>query len=328
MIDESFRLLPEQASTMAWQVDTLFCCLCVFSALLSGGVAGCILYFGVKYRRRPGQIPEATRGNIRAELTWTLTPLLIAFALFGWGAEIFVTQRTAPSNAMDIYVVGRQWMWKIQHPEGRQEINELHVPLGRPVRLVMTSMDVIHDFFIPAFRNKQDVLPGSYSYIWFEASKLGDYHFFCSQYCGTDHAKMIGVVHVMDPAKYAEWLNNPGGTADLPHAAAGERLFQKFACAACHSTRAPSLAGLYGRKVTLRNGSTVLADDNYLRESILNPAVKQVATYPSIMPTFKGQLSEDQLIDLIEYIKSLANATQPPQNQPSQPTEPNAKDKP
>jgi cytochrome c oxidase subunit 2 len=314
MIDDSFRFLPERASTMAGQVDMLFYCLCAFSALLSGGVAGCILYFGVKYRRRAGRVPEPTRGSVPAELAWTLTPMVIAFGLFGWGAELFVAQRTVPANAMDIYVVGRQWMWKIQHPEGRQEINELHVPLGRPIRLVMTSMDVIHDFFIPAFRNKQDVLPGSYSVIWFEASKLGDYHFFCSQYCGTNHAQMVGVVHVIEPAKYAEWLNNPGAGAELSRAAAGERLFQKFACASCHSTRAPSLAGLYGKKVTLRDGSTVLADDNYLRESILNPAAKQVSSFPSIMPTFKGQLNEEQLIDLIEYIKSLANATLPQSN--------------
>ncbi len=208
---------------------------------------------------------------------------------------------------MEIYVVGRQWMWKIQHPEGRMEINELHVPLGRPVKLIMTSMDVIHDFYVPAFRNKQDVLPGAYTYEWFEPSKVGDYHFFCSQYWRErDHSKMTGWVHVMEPAKYAEWLN--GNAGDLPRAVAGERLFSKFACATCHASRAPSLAGLYGSKVKLVDGAVVLADDNYLRESILSPGAKVVGNYPPIMPTFKGQLSEEQLIDLIEYIKSLRNA--------------------
>jgi len=306
MVDESFRFLPERASSLAGDVDLLFYCLCGFSGVLSIGVAALILYFGIKYRRRPGMLPSATRGNLRAELLWTIAPLLLSFLFFGWAGKIFVEQRTPPSNAMDVYVVGRQWMWKLQHPEGRMEIDELHLPVGQPVRLVMTSMDVIHDFFIPAFRTKQDVLPGSYSYEWFQPTKVGDYHFFCSQYCGTDHAKMIGVVHVMEPAKYAEWLNGSG--QDTPAAVAGERLFQKFACASCHASRAPSLAGLYGSTVKLQDGSSVTADGNYIRESILAPNAKVTAGYSSIMPTFKGQLTEEEVIDLIEYIKTLRNA--------------------
>ena len=309
MNPENFRFIPERASSIAGEVDLLFWCLVAFSGVLIVGIAGFILYFAIRYRRKPGRVAEAERGGSRLELIWTVTPLVISLCLFGWGAKVYVKQFTPPPNAMDVYVVGRQWMWKIQHPEGRQEINELHIPLGRPIRLVMTSMDVIHDFYVPAFRTKMDVLPGRYTQEWFTPTQTGTYHIFCSQYCGTNHSKMIGWVYVMEPAKYAEWLN--AGVSGVTAAEAGAVLFQKYACASCHGTRAPTLAGLYGRKVKLQDGSEVTADDNYLRDSILNPGNRVVAGYPTIMPTFKGLLNEEQLMQLIEYIKSLRGAVQP-----------------
>jgi cytochrome c oxidase subunit 2 len=228
--------------------------------------------------------------------------------MFAWGAKVYVNLERPPADAMVINVVGKQWMWKLQHPEGVREINTLHIPVGRPIKLVMTSQDVIHSFFVPAFRTKQDVLPGRYTTSWFEAKQKGRFHIFCAEYCGTDHSKMIGEVVAMEPAEYQAWL--AGTVSDVPPAVAGEKLFYSYNCQTCHGQRAPTLAGLYNRRVRLADGSTVLADDNYIRESILNPAAKIVAGYPgSLMPTYQGQLTEDQLLELIAYIKSLNTAS-------------------
>jgi len=309
-MDTSFHVFPEQASTLASQVDALYFFLLAICGSLSLLVAALIIYFAIKYRMRTGaERGAAIAGSLRLEMFWTLAPLAIAMVMFGWGARTYVTGHQAPDDAMEIYIVGKQWMWKIQHPEGRQEINELHVPLGRNVKLTMISQDVIHSFFIPAFRVKQDVLPGRYTMEWFQATKLGEYHLFCSQYCGTDHSRMIGRVIVMEPAKYAEWLT--GRVPDETAADAGLRLFHKYRCDTCHGVRAPSLAGVYGSRVKLQDGRTVLADDDYIRESILDPNAKVVAGFPSIMPTFRGQLTEDELVQLIEYIKSLRTNARP-----------------
>ena len=311
MNPESFRFVPEQASSVASEVDLLYYCLIAFSGVLILGIGGCILYFSVRYRRKPGEIPTPApvRGALRLELIWTMTPLVIALGLFGWSASIFVKEQTPPPDAMDVYVVGKQWMWKIQHPEGKREINELHLPLGRPVRLILTSMDVIHDFYVPAFRTKKDALPGTYTQEWFTPTKVGQYHFFCSQYCGTEHSRMIGWVYVMEPARYAEWLSS--NTPDVPVAEAGAAVFHKFACDTCHSQRGPTLAGVYRSKVKLSDGTEVIADDNYLRNSILQPSAQLVAGYTTLMPAYKGILSEEQVIQLVEYIKSLRDAKQP-----------------
>jgi len=234
-------------------------------------------------------------------------------AMFGWGAVVYVDYRHAPQDTLDIYVIGKQWMWKAQQPNGLREINELHVPVGRNVRLIMASEDVIHDFFVPAFRVKMDVVPGHYNTMWFRPTKPGRYHFFCSQYCGTNHALMGGWVTVMEPSEYAAWLSGSSGQGDP--VVAGEKLFVERACSTCHfpdgTGRAPSLNGLYGSKVSLADGSTVAADDAYIRESILQPNAKIVARYQPLMPTYQGQLTEEQILALIAYIKSLQSQPAP-----------------
>jgi cytochrome c oxidase subunit 2 len=307
-----FRIFPEHASHLSWQVDTLF----LFEVLISGFfvtlIAGLVIYFSLKYRRRSEfEIPPYTRPNPLLELTYIVIPFGLMMIMYVWGGYVFINAKRPPANAMQINVVGKQWMWKVQHPEGPREINMLHVPMGRPIKLVMTSQDVIHDFGIPAFRIKQDVVPGSYSTEWFEADTAGEYHLFCDQYCGDLHSRMIGTMVVMEPSAYQAWLS--GVIPDQAPAVVGFQLFQSYGCSACHGQRAPTLAGLYMSKVLyFERGSKVLketiADEGYLRESIVEPAAKIVAGYGPIMPTFAGQLSEEQIFDLIEYIKSLGVA--------------------
>jgi cytochrome c oxidase subunit 2 len=276
-----------------------------FSLLVGIG----IFYLSFRYRRRADNpVGELVPGSSALEAVWMVVPLILAMFMFGWGAKLYVQLRRPPKDAMEIFVVGKQWMWKIQHSEGRREFNELHVPLNRDVQLTMTSEDVIHDFFVPAFRVKMDVLPGRYTSLWFRATKRGRYHLFCSQYCGTNHALMGGWVVVMEPAEYQAWLS--GATAGETLQQAGERLFTQLACVTCHAAgpgqRGPSLRGVYGSTVKLDNGQTVTADEAYLRESILNPRAKIVAGFQPVMPVFQGTVSEDQVLQLIAYIKSLA----------------------
>jgi cytochrome c oxidase subunit 2 len=251
---------------------------------------------------------------MRLETLWIVVPLFLALTMFGWGAVVYVDYRRAPMDTLDIYVIGKQWMWKVQQPTGLREINELHVPVGRNVKLILASEDVIHDFSIPAFRVKMDVVPGHYNTMWFRPTKAGRYHFFCQQYCGTNHALMGGWVTVMEPMDYAAWLSGSSDATANP-VVAGEKLFVEKACVTCHvadgSGRAPSLNGVYGGKVLLADGSTVTADDAYIRESILNPQAKIVAGYQPLMPSFQGQLTEEQLIDLTAYIKSLQSQPVP-----------------
>jgi cytochrome c oxidase subunit 2 len=255
--------------------------------------------------------------------------MLLTIVMFIWGSEVFVAAHRPPENAMEVFVIGKQWMWKIQHPEGRKEINALHLPLGRPIKLVMTSQDVIHDFSIPAFRIKQDVLPGIYTTEWFIPTLTGEFHLFCDQYCGANHAQMIGTVTVCSPADYERWL--AGDLAAEPPAAAGKKLFTLYGCVTCHGQYGPTLAGLYGRPVQIvdehGNTRTVIADEDYLRESILYPDAKLVVGYPNRMPSFKSTLSEEQVLDLIQYIKSLSGAAAtapyvgPPIGPSTQPTD-------
>jgi cytochrome c oxidase subunit 2 len=303
--------LPEQASTIAGEIDALLLFwlgVSLFFALL---IAGLIVYFMVRYRRRPGgdHAPDA-HGSILLEGMWTAVPFGIVMVLFFWGASLYAKLRIAPADAMQIDVVGKQWMWKLQHMEGRREIDELHVPVGRPVKLMMTSEDVIHSFYVPAFRVKQDVIPGRYSTLWFEATKPGTYHLFCAEYCGTLHSGMIGWVVAMEPAAFEAWLaGETPGAENLPVAVAGENVFQAQGCGTCHradgSGQGPSLAGLFGRTVTLDSGATIVADEGYLRESIVNPQAKIVAGYKPVMPTFQGLLSEEDVMRLLAYVKSL-----------------------
>lgn len=301
-------LFPEQASNFAGSIDALMFYILVTSVFFAVTVTLVVLYFAVKFRRTSEkQIGTPIHGSVTLEIAWTIIPLILAMVMFAWGATIYVNYRQAPPDTLNIYVIAKQWMWKLQQPDGRREINELHIPVNRNVKLIMASEDVIHDFFVPAFRVKMDVVPGRYTTLWFRATKPGRYHFFCSQYCGTNHAVMGGWVTVMEPAEYAAWLS--GEHADINPPAAGEKLFAQFACSSCHlltgKGRGPSLNGVYGSKVLLADGSTVIADEVYIRESILNPKAKIVAGYQPLMPTFQGQVSEDQILSLTAYIQSL-----------------------
>jgi len=304
---ESFPLWPARASTTAAQVDALYIFLVCLSTVMSVAIFTLILVFAAKYRRREGVKAEQIEGSNKLEITWSVFPLLIFMVIFFWGMIIYFHERTPPHDATEVYVVAKQWMWKLQHEEGQREINQLHVPVGRDVKLIMTSQDVIHSFFVPAFRIKQDVLPGRYTTLWFRATQPGTYHLFCSQYCGTLHSEMVGQIVVMEPAQYQAWL--AGGTPGAPLAETGATLFQQLGCSTCHRSdtqgRGPDLAGVFGRKVLLEDGRTVIADDDYIRESILAPSAKVVAGFKPIMPVFQGLVSEEQLNALVAYVKSL-----------------------
>jgi len=311
-VQSPLPFFPEQASNFAGHVDALFSYILVTAIFFTVLVTLLAIFAAIRYRRKsPSEIGAEIEGNTPLEIGWTLIPLILALGMFAWGAVIYVNYRTAPKDTLDIYVIGKQWMWKLQQPNGRKEINELHIPVNRDIKLIMGSEDVIHDFYVPAFRVKMDVVPGRYNTMWFRPTKIGKYHFFCSQYCGTNHALMGGWVTVMDPAEYAAWLSDEGG--DVNPVSAGEKLFTQLACTTCHvangTGRGPSLNGVYGAKVLLADGSTVIADDGYIRESILQPKAKIVAGYQPVMPTFQGLVTEEQILNLTAYIKSLQ--TQP-----------------
>lgn len=302
-----FPLLPKEASTLAPGVDHLLWITMGISVFFTALIFVLLFVFAIKYRRRsPDEIPVQIHGSTPLEIFWTVIPLIIVIFLFVEGADLFVRERRPPNNSVHVYVIGKQWMWKLQHPEGPREINTLHIPVDEPVELILTSQDVIHDFSVPAFRIKTDVLPDRYTTEWFTATKTGIYRLYCDQYCGTFHSKMRGNVIVMSRRGYAQWLS--GGMHNVQSmAAAGAQLYQSYGCITCHGTgKAPPYVGLYGSKVRLSDGTTVIADDAYIRESILQPSAQIVAGYKPIMPTFQGQISEDQILEIIAYIKSLS----------------------
>jgi cytochrome c oxidase subunit 2 len=306
----NFPLWPERASTVAGNVDALFIFLLIVSGLITLLIFVCLVYFAARYRYRPGVLAEQIEGSTPLELTWSIIPLFVFVVIFFWGAVVFFKERTPPADATEVYVVAKQWMWKLEHAEGQREINELHVPVGRDVKMIMTSQDVIHSFFIPAFRIKQDVVPGRYTVAWFRATKPGTYHLFCAEYCGTQHSGMIGSIVVQEPAQYEAWMN--GGSTG-PLSASGEKIFAELGCVTCHRNdgqgRGPSLQGVFGKPVLLDDGRTVTADENYIRESILDPGAKIVNGYKPVMPTFQGLVSEEQLNALVAYVKSLSEAS-------------------
>lgn len=306
---QDFPLWPEQAGTISAQTDALFIFMCIVTGLVSLGVFVLIFYLAIKYRRRPdNQLAEDQEPPKILEATWIILPFFIFMGMFVWGSWLYFRIQRVPDNALDIYATGKQWMWKFQHPSGQREINTLHVPVNRPIRITMASEDVIHSLFFPAFRVKADVLPNRYRTMWIQATKTGRFHIFCAEYCGTLHSGMIGWVEVMEPTDYQKWLagGNEGSLASQ-----GEKLFQKYACNTCHTNdatgRAPVLLGLYGNNVMLDDNTIVRADENYIRESILNPQAKVVKGFarPSIMPTFQGQVNEEDLLKLLAYVQSL-----------------------
>ncbi len=319
MFTNTVPLWPTRASSISGQVDGLFIFLVLLCGLMCIAIFTTIIIFAIRYRRRPGVSATQIEGSNAIEFTWTFIPAGIFMVIFVWGAYIYFQERTPPRDAMDVYTVAKQWMWKFQHVEGQREINELHVPVGRDIRVIMTSQDVIHSFYVPAFRIKQDVLPGRYTIAWFHATKPGTYHLFCAEYCGTNHSGMVGDVVVMEPAQYQSWLS--GGVAMGSLAQTGQGLFQSLGCSTCHRMdtqgRGPNLIGVFGKPVLLEDGRTVIADENYVRESILSPAAKVVSGFKPIMPTFQGIVSEEQVNALVAYIKSLNPAPAGPAQSPN-----------
>ena len=303
-----FPLFPDSASTTSPLVDAAS--FFVFGVAVFFTVLICflIVFFSVKYRRGS----RADRSNpvthhLGLEILWITVPLIIAMGLFVTATYVYFEMYRPPPNAPEVYVLGRQWMWELRHPEGKREINALHVPVGKPVKLTMTSQDVIHSFFIPAFRIKQDVVPGRYTSLWFQPTKTGKFHLFCAEYCGTKHSGMIGWVEVMGPSEYQSWLES--GTVSESMASEGKALFQGLGCNGCHganaTVRAPLLDGVFGHPVPLESGEVVIADERYVRDSILLPKSQVAAGYKPVMPTFEGRIREDELLKIIAYIKAI-----------------------
>lgn len=334
-----WNLLPEQASTFAAEVDRMYIVLTVLSLIFAVPIAGLIVYFGVKYRRgakvdRTGALHE----SMPLEISWITLLVVLSLVVYVWGSQLYVRMYAMPADALEIYVLGKQWMWQVQYPTGQREINVVHVPVGRPVRLTMISQDVIHSFYVPAFRTKHDVLPGRYSVMWFQATKAGEYDLFCAEYCGTEHSGMVGKVIALEPRQYEAWLSThvTGGADPIPESSAGtvgqgpppmaltgEQIFTNLGCNSCHVANGrgigPSLVGLLGREVELTDGQRLVADAQYIRRSILDPRAQIVAGYPPVMPTFAGQIDEQELFTLVEYIRSLSTPTDANQADDSNP---------
>ena len=311
---KNFPFFPEQALQQAGQVDAVYFFLVAVASFFGLLIATLVVFFSVKYRRRhKDDVGVPIHGSLALELLWTIIPFFVVMVMFGWGAKVFFDLYRPPAGAMEIYVVGKQWMWKIQHAGGQREINELHVPIGRPVKLIMGSEDVIHSFYIPAFRVKADVIPGRSNTLWFTATKPGTYHLFCAEYCGTKHSGMIGSVVAMQPADFQAWLG--GGASEDSPVAAGAKLFTDLACVTCHLPESqgpgPMLTNLFGKQVELADGRRVTVDEAYIRESIVNPQAKIAAGFQPLMPTFQGMVTEEQLLQLIAYVRSLTKQTTP-----------------
>ena len=307
-----FPFIPESASTISGEVDALYFYISGVTVFFVTLISLVIIFFVIRYRRRNAfEIPRPIEGSTKLETLWSVIPLLIAMTIFVWGAKVYFAEYRPPQNALEVYVVGKQWMWKFQHPTGQREINELHVPVGRKIKLIMATEDVIHDVFIPAFRIKADVVPGKYTTQWFEATKPGRYHLFCAEYCGMNHSGMGGYVVVMEPKDFDNWLS--GNANQTSPAAAGQSMFESLGCASCHGAngeggRGPALLGVFNSNVTLSGNQTVKADEGYLRESITNPQAKIVNGFGPIMPSFQGQVNEEQLLQLVAFVKSLSTA--------------------
>ena len=313
-------IFPEQASSFAKDVDALYFFILATCAFFAIGVSVAVVILGIKYHKtHDGQIGARIEGNLPLELLWSVIPTIIAMFMFGWGASVFYHLRRPPDEALHLYAVGKQWMWKFQHLEGQREINELHIPAGQPVKVTISSEDVLHSLYFPAFRTKMDAIPGRYTELWFEAEKPGRYHIFCAEYCGTSHSGMIGWVTVLEPAQYQAWLQGGGMEGTL--AQRGAKLFNDLACNTCHRSdtqgRGPMLQNVFGSIQAIQGGGTVTVDEAYLRESILTPAAKVTAGFQPIMPAFQGIVSEEGLLELIEYVKSLKSSDAVPGARPA-----------
>jgi cytochrome c oxidase subunit 2 len=319
-MNSGFVLFPQEASSYASSVDFVTLAWLALFVVLLAALFGTLLVFLVRYREgSPAPREDREYKSTAIELTWIAIPLVIFLGFFAWATRIYARMYTDPTDGMAVYVVGKQWMWKIEHENGQREIDQLHIPVGENILITLTSQDVVHSFFIPAFRVKHDAVPGTYSKFWFRATKPGDYHLFCAQYCGMNHSRMIGDVVAMDPRDYAAWLEaNPPEESMVE---AGAAIFHRVGCSGCHAAtstfHAPLLEGLYGSQVALQTGGIVTADRQYLRDSILLPNKQIVAGFAPIMPTYQGQLSEEEVNELVSYLVSL----KPPNDHPA-PTAP------
>ena len=307
---QGIPLFPEQASTLAPAVDNLYFFVLAVTGFFALLVSVLVVIFAIKYRDKTGErVGAPITGSIPLELGWSIIPFIVSMVIFVWSSVVFFQLIRPPDQTLEIYSTGKRWRWSFQHIDGQSEINELHVPLGRPVRVTFTSEDVLHSLYVPAFRVKADAIPGRYSSIWFTPTKVGEYHLYCAEYCGTKHSAMIGTVHVLEANDYQVWLSGGGG---LSMAARGEQLFQQLGCVSCHlndgTGRGPALGGIFGKPVQLATGAAVVVDDTYVRESILTPQAKLVAGYQALMPTFQGLVNEEAVMSLIEYIKSIPPA--------------------
>ncbi|MEM9290910.1 MAG: cytochrome c oxidase subunit II [Acidobacteriota bacterium] len=306
---ENMPLFPEQASTIAHEVDALYLVAVGISVFFSVLIFAAAIAFALKFKRKSeDHVGTPEKSSLALEITWSVIPLIIALGLFAWGTKVFIHASKPPADAVEYFAVGKQWMWKFQHPNGYREINDFHVPAGVPIKVTVTSEDVIHDLFFPSFRVKTDAVPGRYNTVWFEATKPGKYHLFCAEYCGAEHSRMIGSIYVMEANEYEQWLDDRP-SAGKPSVASGQQLFENLACATCHrfdsGPRGPALRDLEGSEVRLADGSKIKRSDTYLREAILNPGAKIVAGFDALMPPYQGQLSEEQLLTLIQYIKTI-----------------------
>jgi cytochrome c oxidase subunit 2 len=305
----ALEIWPQAASRAAVHADYLILGFTVVTLLLTVPIFISITYFAFKYRSGSKANRQTSEDrSVVIELSWMLIPFFLTLIFFVWGALLFSEQKNAPPGALQISAIGRQWMWKFQHPGGQSEINDLHVPEGQPVVIRMISQDVIHALYIPALRIQMDTIPNRYTELWFKADKVGAYHLFCSEYCGTDHSEMDGTLTIMKPVDYQKWLTQ--STSGSTTVAAGEALFQSYGCSGCHqagsTVKAPSLVGLWQKPVPLEQGGTIVADDSYIRDKILQPNDNKIAGYKQNMPAYKGKIAEDDLIRVVSYIKSLA----------------------
>jgi cytochrome c oxidase subunit II len=305
-------MLPPAKSPTAEITDALFYFINVASLIFIVSITAAIIWFAWKYRRRSEEdVTPVISHNSKLEITWSVIPLILVMIVYGWGFSGYVNLATPPSDAYEIRVVGKSWLWEFHYQNGNVSINELHVPANRPVKLIMSSDDVIHSFYVPDFRVKRDVLPNRYSSLWFEANEAGESVIFCTEYCGRAHSDMIATVIAHEPQEFENWLETAGSADDnLEPAELGEQLTNRYACVTCHSVdgseiQGPSFQGLFGADRTLESGETVTADENYIRESILEPNAKVVQGYEPVMPSFSGSLNDRQVDAIIEYIKTL-----------------------
>ncbi len=302
------QLWPPAASAMAREIDQIFAVWCAVLILLVAPVFVFMTYCAVKYRagRNVDRTHREAR-NLTVEMSWTIVPFLITLVFFFWAGDVYLREMNPPPNAMQITAIGRRWMWKFQHPTGQWEINNLHVPVGKAVRINIKSQDVVHSLYVPAMRVQEEAVPGRTTEMWFKADRIGNYRLFCSELCGADHALMAGTLYVMSRADYQKWLSSYATSPTL--ITRGKHLFESYGCAGCHGAsgtkRAPSLQGVYGSVVPLSNGNTVTADEAYLRDSIMQPKKQIVAGYKPIMPSFAGAISDADLAELLAYIKAL-----------------------